>query len=54
MLSVVGHWNRLPRAVVDAPSLKLFKVRLDRALSKLTKKKMSLDMAEGLNWMIFK
>ncbi|KFW78792.1 hypothetical protein N305_04956, partial [Manacus vitellinus] len=29
---VVGHWNRLPRAVVTAPSLKEFKKHLDNAL----------------------
>lgn len=49
IMSVVGYWNRLHTAVVDAPSLEVFKVRLDRALSKLTKKNMSLDMAGGLN-----
>ena len=32
----VRHWNRLPRDVVDAPSLEVFKVRLDGALSNLT------------------
>ncbi|KFV06304.1 hypothetical protein N340_14082, partial [Tauraco erythrolophus] len=31
-LRVVWHWNRLPR---DAPSLEVFKARLDRALSNL-------------------
>ena len=31
----VSHWMRLPREVVAAPSLEVFKARLDRALSNL-------------------
>ncbi|KFW66241.1 hypothetical protein AS28_13739, partial [Pygoscelis adeliae] len=34
-LRVVKHWPRLPREVVDAPSLETFKARLDGALSNL-------------------
>ncbi|KFQ75626.1 hypothetical protein N335_03483, partial [Phaethon lepturus] len=34
-LRVVKHWPRLPRAVVDAPSLETFQVRLDGALNNL-------------------
>ena len=34
-MRVVGQWNRLPREVVDAPSLAEFKARLDEALSNL-------------------
>ncbi|KFZ56200.1 hypothetical protein N321_02008, partial [Antrostomus carolinensis] len=32
---VVRHWNRLPKEVVDAPSLEVLKARLDEALSNL-------------------
>jgi len=34
-MSVVKHWNGLPREVVEAPSLETFKVRLAGALSNL-------------------
>jgi len=34
-LRVVRHWNRLPGEAVAAPSLEVFKARLDGALSNL-------------------
>ncbi|KFW66698.1 hypothetical protein AS28_14407, partial [Pygoscelis adeliae] len=34
-MRVVRHWNMLLREVVDAPSLEVFKARLDGALSNL-------------------
>ena len=32
---MVTHWNRLPKEVVDAPSLDALKARLDVALGSL-------------------
>ncbi|KFV46867.1 hypothetical protein N341_11237, partial [Tyto alba] len=32
MMRVVKHWHRLPREVVNAPSLEIFKVKLEEAL----------------------
>ena len=32
---MASHWNRLPREVVDAPSLEVFKARLEGALGNL-------------------
>jgi len=47
-MRVVRHWNRLPRESADAPSLELFKARLDGTLSNLVWWKVSLPMAGGL------
>ena len=47
MLRVLKHWHRLPREVVDAPSLETFKVRLDGALSNVIELQKSLPMAGG-------
>jgi len=45
---VMRHCNKLPREVVVAPSLTVFKARLDWALSNLAWWKMSLPMAGWL------
>ena len=45
---VVRHWHRLPKESVAAPSLAVFKTRLDGALSNLVQWKVSLPMAGGL------
>ena len=45
---VVRHWHRLPRESVDAPSLAVFRARLDGALANLVKWKVSLPVAGRL------
>ena len=45
---VVTYWNRLPREVVDAPLLEVFKPRLDVALGSLVWWLVTLYIAEGL------
>ena len=47
-MRVVRPWARLPREAGAAPSLAVFKARLDGALSNLGWWKMSLLMAGGL------
>ena len=44
---VVMHWNRLPKEVVDAPSLEAFKARLDVALGSLVWWLATLTVAEA-------
>ena len=45
---VVMRWNRLPKEVVDAPSLEAFKARLDVALGSLVWWLATLHIAGGL------
>jgi len=45
---VVRHWNRLPKEAVDAPSLEVFKARLDVALGSLVWWLVTLPIAGGL------
>ena len=44
---VVSHWNKLPREVMDFPSLEAFKARLNGALSNLVYWEVCLHIAEG-------
>ena len=44
-MRVVRHWNMLPREAVDAPSLEVFKARLDGALSNL---EVVVELVEGV------
>jgi len=48
-MRVVKHWHKLPREVVDAPSLATFKVKLNEALNQQIWWKMSLVTAGGLD-----
>ena len=47
---VVRHWNTLPREIMDAPSLEVFKARLDGALRDLVQWKVSQPMTGGGAW----
>jgi len=46
-LTTFIHWNRLPKEVVDAPSLEAFKARLDVALGSLVCWLATLHIAGG-------
>lgn len=48
---VVKRWHRLTREVMTAPSLEMFRVSLDRALSRIFLLK---NMAQMLDIVIFK
>jgi len=54
MVSVVKPWPRLPREVVDAPSLGTFQAWLNRAQSNPVWSKLSLLTARGLDQMASK
>ena len=45
---VVTHWNRLPKEVVDVPSLEAFKARLDVAVGSLVQWLATLPVAGGV------
>jgi len=51
-MRVVKHWHRLPREAVAAPSLAVFKVRLDGALSNLVTESQNSRGWKGPLWVI--
>jgi len=53
-MRVVKHWHRLPREAVAAPSLEVFKARLDEALSTLGWWNVSLPVAGVWNEVVYR
>ena len=49
---VVKPWKRLPREVVDAPSLAVFQRHLDNALNNMLELLVSPEVVRQLDWMI--
>ncbi|KAK4826838.1 hypothetical protein QYF61_011646 [Mycteria americana] len=49
---VVKPWNRLPREVVNAPSVSVFKRHLDNALNNMLQLLVSPGVVRQLDWMI--
>ena len=45
---VLTHWNRLPKEIVDAPSLEAFNTRMDVALGSLVSCIANLHIVGGL------
>jgi len=50
---MVRCWNRMSREAVDAPSLEVFKARLEGALGNLTWRVAALPRAGGWKWVGF-
>ena len=48
IIRVVRHWSRLPKEVVDAPSLEAFRARLDVALGSLVWWLPTLHISRGV------
>lgn len=51
---MVRHWHRMPREIVNAPSLEVFNTRLDGVLGNLISWVAALSTTGSWDWMIFK